>query len=88
MYIIAKTRAGQEFLYKASTAHKVSKASAGRICEILNNRGYRILADGERWQVYQVDEHDSAYDIAAARPATIRNGIVKIRFLSYNDSDI
>lgn len=60
-------------MYKASTAHKVSKASARKIQDALNNASYHIKS-GERWHTYDVSEWDSAYDFAQFQAFQIRKG--------------
>ena len=46
MLIIAKAKAGAEFMYKAHTARRVSKASAEKILEVVNGMRWN-LEDGE-----------------------------------------
>lgn len=76
MTVLAITKAGNEYLYNARTAHKVSKRSAEKICKIVNDCGYRIK-DGEAWHCYEVGKYDTAYDYAETQRFTIRNGLVK-----------
>ncbi len=64
MKIVAITREGAEFVYKASTAHKVSKAGAERICSLLNKARWDLKHPDEKWFVYEVGRYDIAYDIA------------------------
>lgn len=76
MKIIAKSVKGQEFMYIANTAHKVSEASAQYICKILNDYNFR-LKENEVWFIHDVDRYDLAYDYAQFQRFTVRNGIVK-----------
>ena len=78
MTILAKTRAGKEFLYNAASARKVSKASAQKICDIVNENGF-LLKDGELWHIYNIDKYDTAYNYANFQSFTIRKGIVTAR---------
>lgn len=73
MKIAAKTREGTEFLYSASSAHKVSERSAARIVDALNEHRHQ-LKPGEKWHVYDVDQYSNAYQIAQYQQFTIRNG--------------
>jgi hypothetical protein len=52
MTIVAIARKGTEFLYRASTAHKVPKSSAKMICDALNKVGFMLTEDSEIWHVY------------------------------------
>lgn len=63
MTVLAKSVEGQEFLYSASSAHKVAKAAVGKVCEALNKLKYN-LKEGEVWYKHDVDEYDSAFDYA------------------------
>lgn len=60
---IAKSKAGAEFLYKAETAHRVAKAHALEICEILNSISYD-LEPGQTWYPHEVGRYDVAYTFA------------------------
>lgn len=73
MKIAAKTREGTEFLYSASSAHRISERSAARIVEALNENRYQ-LRPGEKWHVYNVDQYDGAYQIAQYQQFSIHNG--------------
>ena len=76
MKIIAKSVKGQEYLYRASTAHKVSNASANIICKALNDIGYKLGA-GEVWHVHEIDEYDAAYEYGLYQAFVRRNGGLK-----------
>lgn len=78
MLVIAKSVKGKEFLYKADTARKVSKASAEKICEIVNDMKWR-LEENEVWHIHEVDQYDDAYFYAERQAFTIRNGVVTAR---------
>lgn len=78
MKVLAVSVAGHEYLYKASTARKVSERSAEKICAICNEVKWR-LNDGECWYIHEVDQYDTAYDYAMMQAFTIRNGIVTAR---------
>ena len=75
MFILAKSVKGHEFLYTASTAHEVSKASAKKIESIVNLANYK-LKDNETWFIHEVDKYDTAYDYAQFQKFRIRKGIV------------
>lgn len=80
MLIIAKAVKGKEFLYNARTAHQVSKASAQKICEIVNQFKYLLGSNNnEVWHVYEVNEYDKAFYYAQYQKFTIRKGIVTAR---------
>lgn len=78
MKVIAKSTKGHEFMYNASSAHKVSDRSAEYICKVLNEYKFRIN-DNEVWFVHDVDRYDLAYEYAQYQRFTVRNGIVKER---------
>ena len=77
MKALAITRPGQEYLYKASSAHKVSAASANVICAALNDARYG-LRDGEAWHVYDMDLYDAGYDYAMYQQFSRRNGNIYV----------
>lgn len=66
MKIVAKSIEGQEFLYSASSAHSVSKASANAICKALNNARYD-LKEGQVWFVHDIGQYDNAYIYALSQ---------------------
>lgn len=78
MKVIAKSRKGAEFFYKAETARKVSERSAEKILIILNDMRWR-LEDNEVWYIHEVDQYDKAYWYAQDQAFTIRNGVVTAR---------
>ena len=81
MLIIAKGIKGAEFFYDATTAHKVSKASAEKICKIVNDYKYKLKADDKHiWHIYEVWDIDSAYDYAQYQSFSIRNGVVSAHY--------
>ena len=63
MLIIAKSVPGHEYIYSPATAHKVPKASAERMKNVLNTCRYK-LKDNETWFVHEVDKYDTAFDYA------------------------
>lgn len=73
MLVIAKSAEGHEFMYKASTAHKVSKASADMICKALNDIKYK-LNPGEVWHVHEVSGYENAAIYAETQAFKRRNG--------------
>ena len=73
MTIVAITHPGREYLYYSRSAHKVSKASASYILNVLNQYKHK-LHDGEIWHVYNVDSYSMAYDYAQYQRFSIRNG--------------
>ena len=75
MLVLAKSCVGREYLYSARSAHKVSNASAQKICDIANKYNFK-LSEGECWHVHDVGVYDDAYDYAQYQKFTIRNGIV------------
>ena len=76
MIVLAKAVLGHEFCYNAHSAHAVSKRSASKIRDVLNENKY-LLKENEIWHIYDVDQYDNAYDFAATQKFTIRNGVVK-----------
>lgn len=80
MYILALTQKGAEFIYNLSTAHQVSKNSAEKIKDTLNQLKYKIKNEGQIWFTYEVDKFDTAYSYAMFQRFTIRNGIIKEKF--------
>lgn len=80
MYILALTQKGAEFIYNLSTAHQVSKNSAEKIKDTLNQLKYKIKSDSQVWHIYEVDRYDAAYDYATLQRFTIRNNTIKEKF--------
>lgn len=78
MKILAKAIKGQEFMYSIRSAHKVSARSATVILDIVNKYRFQ-LKDNEIWHIYDVDEYDTAYDVAQFQSFTIRNGVVSAK---------
>lgn len=75
MKIIAKSIKGQEFLYNAKSARRVSERSANVILSVLNDKRY-LLKDNEIWHIHDVDSYDNAYYYAQDQAFKIRKGIV------------
>ncbi len=63
MVVLAKSIAGQEFMYSARSAHKVPAKRAAAIRDALNGIRYD-LKDGQIWHLHEIDEFDAAYDFA------------------------
>lgn len=78
MKILAKAIKGKEFMYNVRSAHKVSARSAMVILDIVNEYRFQ-LKENEVWHLYDVDEYDTAYDVAQFQSFTIRNGVVSAK---------
>ena len=76
MIVLAKSVKGAEYMYKASTAHKVSKASAEKIAAALNEKKWQ-LNDGEIWYMHDVAEFTNAGAYADRQSFVIRAGVLK-----------
>lgn len=76
MLVVAKSKAGAEFLYDALSAHKVSKASAQKIADVLNDVKY-CLKEGETWFVHEVWPMDRAYAYGEIQGFSIYRGVVR-----------
>lgn len=80
MTIIAIACKGQEFLYKASTAHKVNEKKADAIIKALNEIKYN-LNNGEIWHKYNVSTYDRAGVYAECQKFIAgKNGIKRITY--------
>lgn len=78
MTVIAIAKQGQEFMYNASTAHKVNEKKADAIIKALNEIKYK-LNDGEIWHKYNVDKYDRAFEYALSQRITAgKSGIKRI----------
>lgn len=74
MTILALSAKDQEFLYQPKTAHAVSKTSAGKIRDALNNAGYKTTPDSV-WYIHEVNEYDNAFYYAEYQRFTLhKNG--------------
>jgi len=60
MTIIARSIKGQEFLYSASSAHRVSPKHAQKIADALNDAQYGITPE-QIWFVHDVGMYDNAH---------------------------
>lgn len=76
MLIAAKAAAGAEFMYKAQSAHKVSKASGQRIVDALNKICFD-LKPGEVWHLYEVDQYSPAYYAADSQEFKVYKGSIR-----------
>lgn len=72
--VVAITFDGQEQTFRPYTAHRVSAKSAERIRDELNRNGYRLCAEGMKWELYTVSEFTNAFRAAQNQTFTIRNG--------------
>ena len=78
MLILAMSVIGKEYCYISETAHKVSKASAKKICDICNENKYMFSKHPDcHWFVHDVDSYTYASDYASFQSFTIRKGLVK-----------
>jgi len=82
MIILAKALKGQEYLYNAKSAHRVSIAAAETIKDVLNATSYH-LKPGEVWHIFNVDHYDNAFVYASEQAFTRRNGIIKETYTGY-----
>lgn len=76
MLVLAISKKGNEYLYKANTARAVSKASAKKIMDIVNRADYLINNDFETWYIHEIGKYDRAFDYAQYQKFTIRKGVV------------
>lgn len=73
--LIAKTIAGKEYVYSRKSAHAVSAAAAEYICNVLNEKKYK-LKEGEKWHVYDCGCYEMEYTEAGSQKFTRRKGVV------------
>ncbi len=78
MKILAVSIEGCEYLYKASTAHKVSERSGKKIMDALNKARYG-LKENEVWHLHEVSSYDNAYAFATYQEFTIYKGNIRER---------
>lgn len=77
MKIVAISVKGHEYLYNASTAHKVAEAKAQKVADALNGINYK-LDDKHVWYVHDVDRYDNAFYYAESQRFTYgKNGTIK-----------
>ena len=60
MIVVARAIKGKEFLYSASSAHRVKPDNAQKICEALNREQYGITLE-QVWHPFDVGMYDNAY---------------------------
>ena len=60
MTVVARAMKGKEFLYSASSAHRVSPKNAQKICDALNRAEYGITPE-QTWFQYEVGMYDNAF---------------------------
>ncbi len=83
MKILAKTIAGNEFIYSASSAHKVNAKNAEKIASCLNQVGFLLKGD-EIWHVYEVEDWENAYLYAETQSFYFtKSGSLRRRSASY-----
>lgn len=78
MKIVAIAVKGKEFLYRASSAHRITSGKAENIAELLNEYKYK-LKDGEIWYVFDADEYSVSYGYALNQSFSLRSGALKER---------
>ena len=79
MVVIAITIKGEEFIYNASTAHRISEKKADIAIKALNEAGYKIDKNaGEIWHKYTIDKYDTAFNYAQFQRFTVGNKIKEI----------
>lgn len=76
MKIVAIAVKGKEFLYDASTAHKVPQTKAQHYADLLNGAGYQTSED-RLWWVYDIDRYDKAYIYALMQEFYTYRGSLK-----------
>ena len=78
--ILALAVEGKEYMYYSRTARRVSKASAQKICDIVNKHKFLFECYPNCvWHIFEVDDYEPAFDIAEYQSFTIREGIVTAR---------
>lgn len=60
MKVVARAVKGKEFLYSASSAHRVAENKAQKIADALNRAEWGITPE-QVWFVYDVGMYDNAY---------------------------
>lgn len=78
MKVLAISSKGHEFLYRASTAHKVSERSWKKIMDALNEAKYG-LKENEVWHMHEVSSYDNAYAFANYQEFSIYKGTIMER---------
>ena len=73
MIVLAKSCAGQEYLYSAKSAHAVPKSSARKIMDALNKARFD-LAEGQVWHIHETGYYDDATFYAEHQKFNIRCG--------------
>ena len=75
MIVLAKSCAGQEYLYSAKSAHAVPKSSARKIMDALNKARFD-LREGEVWHLHETGTYDDATYYAETQKFSIRKGAI------------
>lgn len=78
MKVLAVSLKGQEYFFRASTAHKVSERSGERIMDALNKARYG-LKEHEVWHLHEVSSYDNAYAYASYQEFKIYKGNIRER---------
>ena len=84
MYVLAISKKGAEFFYKAETAHVVKEKQAEIIAQVLNN--CKVAVDGTEtvWALHEIDKYSTAYTFACEQAfLATRDGMKHIR--GYNN---
>lgn len=74
--MIAKTIEGKEYLYNPNSAHSVSNAAADQICQLLNEKRWRLNKPEEKWHVYDCGWYEMDYTEAGSQSFYRRRGVV------------
>lgn len=74
MLVLAKSLKGREFYYNVRSAHQVSKVSAKKIADILNDK--LNVVENWVWSLHDVDCLQEAYAFGETQSFKIRKGVV------------
>ena len=75
MNVVAISVKGKEYLYKASSAHKVAPQYAEQICEALNKNKFR-LNEGEVWYPHEVENWSNGWAYAEIQSFRVVSGSI------------
>ena len=76
MKMIAKTIEGKEYFYSAKSAHAVSEAGAAEICQVLNEKRWRLNKPEEKWHIYDCGWYEKEYTEAGSQSFYRRRGVI------------
>mgnify|MGYP006864418359 CR=1 FL=1 len=76
MKMIAKTIAGKEYMYNPKSAHAVSAAGAAQICQVLNEKRWRLNKPEEKWHIYDCGWYEQEYTEAGSQSFYRRRGVI------------